>query len=439
MTTELLSAILDGGLRHPHFFEGRILTATDLSVEREAHRARQRRLGRALGSGIVSGLEVTIRDRGAGGTVPVLGITAGLALAADGDSLELAADIDLCLARELEHEPPPDSPFHACAPPSTKPVAVGEGVYLLLLGPAAGFRERAVMSGLGDPKAGAGCGSRWALEGVSFRLLPYDPLAEELLPATHRDQLADLLTDAATPARRSRLRNHLAHLFLASAAQAAVADDPLAALAGETPTNPIAGLRQRGEIADCEVPVALVHWTLSGLHFADPWAVRRRPVPSLQHAAAPMLSGDAFRADAEARVLQFQQHLAELLDEAAAPTSLVAREHFRFLPAAGLLPVAGSDRPRGLSVPAFFADRTVRGPLFTEGARVAPLFDRSYAFPAIDTESDEMVWLYSIRENRQRVPERPAVIFTSGFMPLFGDARYDINRWSFGNFSSFLV
>ena len=49
---ELQEAVLDQGIRHTNFFEGRLLTGDDLRNQREANRAIDRRLAQAIGPGI---------------------------------------------------------------------------------------------------------------------------------------------------------------------------------------------------------------------------------------------------------------------------------------------------------------------------------------------------------------------------------------------------
>jgi len=53
-----------------------------------------------------------------------------------------------------------------------------------------------------------------------------------------------------------------------------------------------------------------------------------------------------------------------------------------------------------------------------------------------------LVWVYRVRENRQRVlsdavagPTQPYLIFTTGHMAYLGDAHFDVNRWDFSNFA----
>ena len=72
------------GFRRNNFFPGRLLTASDLELEQNYFRAKQKLHNRALhGFGIVSGLEVSYRrDK--------LLVTAGLALDCEGNEITVA-------------------------------------------------------------------------------------------------------------------------------------------------------------------------------------------------------------------------------------------------------------------------------------------------------------------------------------------------------------
>jgi hypothetical protein len=98
MTNQFLDAVFADGLQHPNFFNGRILTATDLRDEQAAGLKRSRYLGQAVGTGVVHGLAVSAvngqRD---------LQITAGLAVNPRGDGLALpgTTTVELVLTEPL--------------------------------------------------------------------------------------------------------------------------------------------------------------------------------------------------------------------------------------------------------------------------------------------------------------------------------------------------
>jgi hypothetical protein len=78
--------------------------------------------------------------------------------------------------------------------------------------------------------------------------------------------------------------------------------------------------------------------------------------------------------------------------------------------------------------------------VFIEGAQVCSLMRDALAYPPIDLNSEEMVWLYLIRENIELfdlgATQRPQqyVVFVNGHTLYRGNARYDLNRWNFGNY-----
>src|SRR5258705_9843708 len=71
---------------------------------------------------------------------------------------------------------------------------------------------------------------------------------------------------------------------------------------------------------ETDVALAIVFWQPGeGIRFVDKWSVRRRatPAPSSMSHASPML--DRRLADADARYLQFEDHVGDLLRAASDP------------------------------------------------------------------------------------------------------------------------
>lgn len=84
-------ASLDGLVR-PHYFVGQLLTADDLQAEQDYVREKARRANRCLvGSGIVSGLTVTVDPGSAGTNAPVIIVEPGCAIAPNGEELTVIA------------------------------------------------------------------------------------------------------------------------------------------------------------------------------------------------------------------------------------------------------------------------------------------------------------------------------------------------------------
>ena len=61
-TASLFEPVLTGGIADPHFFNGRVLTAEDLSDLQTASALTRNLRGRAIGSGVVEGLEIAPAD-----------------------------------------------------------------------------------------------------------------------------------------------------------------------------------------------------------------------------------------------------------------------------------------------------------------------------------------------------------------------------------------
>src|SRR5262249_38361606 len=152
-----------------------------------------------------------------------------------------------------------------------------------------------------------------------------------------------------------------------------------------------------GDLTDCDVPLALLYWTLQGVQFLDRWSVRRRTVqpPSLTTTWSLPLSRRR-RAEAEAVLLQFEEQLRAPVGSSPsgnAVAALQASSYFRYLPAAASIPTT-SNGSTGLDVELFLSGLTYRAPVFIEGAKLRSIFDRSLAYAPIDLSSGELIWTY---------------------------------------------
>jgi hypothetical protein len=402
-------------VRSVNFFNGRLLTGEDLRREQVAQQARLARLGEAAGAGVVRGLEAEAAST-TSAAQPLVSVRPGLAVAPSGAVLELPAATDVSLAREGPREgSEPGGLFADCEPYAPGSYTAGSGVYLLTIGPAAKGEGRAAVSGL--PTEEAPCDVAYAVEAVRFRLirlaLPSGELADE-----------------------ARLRNRVAHRFFGAGALREVVRNPF----GER----VAGwghadrLRETCLTGD-EVPLALIGWRAgTGIRWVDRWAVRRRLIRGSASADWPALVGERRAAEGEARFLQFQDQLGDLLHSGTAIESLAASSRFPFLPAAGLLPLGGAAQ-RGFGFREFFAGLPVRGPVHMAGAEVADLLRESFTLDPIDVAAGEVVWLYLVRENVLPVAgeaaPRAAVLFASGHARYRADARFELSYWNFANFA----
>src|SRR5689334_9771718 len=124
---QLGEAILDNRQRSINFFNGRLLSAEDLSQEQTANREARRALGQAGGPGIAFGLEV-VRPGGGNAQNPVVTVLPGLAVNRRGQTLDLPVQIDLTLTRPLDEGAAGASGFSDCIPPQPGVYVAGAGV-----------------------------------------------------------------------------------------------------------------------------------------------------------------------------------------------------------------------------------------------------------------------------------------------------------------------
>jgi hypothetical protein len=404
-------------LRSVNFFNGRLLTGDDLSREQATEEARRRRLGRAAGEGIAFGFEVKEQPALSTKSLPVVTVSAGLAVTRAGVALQLDSDLDLAIYRDATAAPPgaePGNLFADCQPFASGTYTAGAGVYLLTVGPGEEPEGRAPVNGLGNQDAL--CNVALEAESLAFRLIRLSiPLAV----------LAD----------KDLLRNRLAYMCFGTDALAGVVEDPFG---GGTRYGLLDTLRTQ-TLTDDEAPLALIGWTIDdGIEFVDLWSVRRRLMRCAPEGDWLTVVSDRRDAEAEAMFLQFQQQIEELADEPAPETARVT-DTFEQLPPIGILPVAGGSRP-GFDIPTFFGGLTTRGPAFVEGARFEALLRSGLEVAPISLASGELIWLYEVHENRDSRTWTtnvggPYVAFASGYVPYAADAQFDLAHWDYANYA----
>jgi hypothetical protein len=447
---ELLEPFFRDGILNTNFFNGRLLSAEDLRTEQEAARERASQLGRSVGAGIAAGLRV----KGVAVAAPVgdparavVRVSAGLGLNRAGQLLSLPAETEVALLRSGDGaDADPDAGlFAACQPPTTSSVVAGAGAYVLTVRPASGYAGRAPASGLGgEPLSGPGCGSRYAVEGVRFKLVELNTADNVLVDAEAAKRMSGLAkkNDLAS---RSLLRNELAHACFGTSRLDRFAAAPFSLEDNPSKSPPVYGaldaLYSSEHLDSCDLPLALVRWSQAGIDFVDEWAVRRRVTRAHALNRWSHLADDRRQAEGEAAFQQFQDQLAWLLGASQSPQALAARDHFKYLPAAGFVPLAPSPAAKsssGFSLKQFFAGLTARAPVFADGARLAPLVRGAAAYAPIDTEGGEFVWLYRVVQNaRSRAAgsgAREYVAYASGHVPWIGEARFDLARWDYANY-----
>lgn len=425
MRIDLDTPFLEGGIASTNFFNGRLLSAEDLAREQDARRLWHQRLGRAIGEGIAHGLEVKPPPTGVNTvTTPYVLVRPGLALNRCGQAMELQQEVEVSLSGGSSGQGTASvsakaGEFARCGAVTDSVREGGAGVYLLVVCPAqgkVGRVERSQMSGLG-PNTVTPCDAKMVVEGVQFRLLKLE------------------LEAAAGDA--TKLRNRVAHLCFGTT------DTRIQALTsnlfGPAPSGYgiVDDLRDEGRLTDCDVPLALLHWTASdGLRFVDVWSVRRRPLRAEPTGRFTPLVGERRLCEREAMLLQFQQHLEALREDK--PFTVKAVDVFHHLPPAGVIPLGASTAERGFHVDTFFEGLSTREPAYIEGPQVEALLRHSLSFAPIPTAQPEFVWRYLVRENQEPTgtgaPLR-YLVFASGHMPNFADARFNVGHWSFGSYA----
>lgn len=417
MPTGLFTPVLNDRTRAPYFFNGRLLTGEAMTDEQRAQHVAHELLAQGLGDGVAYGLQVeqskdfnTI-DR------PVVTVKAGAAVSRRGDLMLLTADAEVELVRPATASVAPQRIFEACNPPQQGAYVADAGVYLLTIAPVTVGNGLAPVSGLGG---GNGCNVKYRVDAVQFRLVQL-PVA----PA--------VLSDSA------RLRNLVAYQCFGVADLLDFASDPFAAPPGTEPRTLLDHLRDQ-QLGDCEVPLAVLHWTATGgLQFVDLWSVRRR-LTRTRNAAPLFLSiSDVRLAAAEAMVLQFERHVLDLIAASVSPTLLRASHSFRYLPPIGTVPLPAPGR-KGIAYDQFFLGRTYNPPRFVNGAKLAPILRTFLTTAPIDFGNNEMVWLYTIVQNIREAnagglnAPQTYLIFATGQVPYQAEAQFDVSYWNYSNY-----
>jgi hypothetical protein len=399
-----------GAIASVNFFNGRLLTGEDLSREQDAQRASHERLGRALGSGIVWGFDVSGATGPASRKAPKVTVTAGLAINRPGQALELAEAVELTLGTTRT---PSDAAatmlFDDCRGVPEDTVGSGSGIFVLAVGPSRSPRGRAPASGLRGGGS-AGCDAAFSVAGVQFRLVR-------------------IRLDAATMSDPALLRNRVAYRFFGTAGEprAALARDPLGAR-----VSTYGLIDELGDhcLHSDEIPLAVIHWTAeAGVVFVDRWMVRRRLTRASASTERPLVTGERTVADGEAMLGQFQDHIADLSAVAGA-AQLAATAAFEILPPVGFLPLISRRHRTGFAADAFFTGVVHSPPRFVEGARLESLVRDALVHPPCVPASREAIRLYRVVENARAAgsanPPRQVLVFANGHVSYRGTAHFDL-------------
>lgn len=425
---------LVGGLQYTNFFNGRVLSGQDLSSMQVAAQEASKRLGRATGEGVAYGMQVTMPNESP--TNPVLRIAPGLSVNRSGHALSLSTEVELSLMRSSGTQGSQavqqaqagrgTSSFDRCQFPEGGNYVAGSGLYLLTIAPAEVPVGSAPVSGPNNVIAP--CNTDYSLEGIQFRLIPF---------ALRRGGLAPV----------SSLRNRMAHECFGTADTRLTSpvSDPFGTHA--TAYGLLDDLRSTGALTNCDVPLAVVYWTAvpsaQNRAFVDMWSVRRLITRGGWNDRWGSLVGDRRESEAEAIFLQFEEHIAKMRTSEPDLATIVGKDHFDYLPPAGIIPVSEQGTTGGFDTRRFFGDRASTELGMLNGNTLRALLHEAYYYEPIPLNDpaaeQERIQLYLIWENVQAHDSRPqtqlALVFAAYGLPYRGVARFgyaqrDLSRFA---------
>ena len=278
----------------------------------------------------------------------------------------------------------------------------------MTIAPAFASEGRAAVSGVAGTDAR--CAVDATVEGVQFRLLAV-PTA--------------LFEGASFGA--ADFRNRIAYRAFGEGVTADWTSD----LLGAAPRGDdlLDDLRKHG-LREDEVALAMFGFSGAFTHvFTDMWSVRRPAALPDSAEVVANLSDPRRLQIGRAMFRQFAGQIADMTSANGGLGTATARGTFRHLPPAGLIP-----RASNAEVARFFAGMKLRGPLHIDAHAVEPLIRESFAMPAIDTASAEVVWLYRIAQTRMR-GAADMLLFACAHLPPRAEARFDAHYWNFANYA----
>ncbi|HEY0172759.1 MAG TPA: hypothetical protein VGB98_17195, partial [Pyrinomonadaceae bacterium] len=398
---QMSEPITDGGIQNVNFFNGRLLTADDLSAVQGSGREHDRQLARGLGEGVVHGLEVELANSSTAAR-PVVRVSGGLALCRSGNPVALSVPtVDVALVKAAQTFAAEAGLFAECAGPGAADNLSKLGVYVFVASPASVYDGSVPMRHSVSNDKFDGCGRRFAVEGVKFRMERID--FSTLPGVSDRTRaLLNTLTTRNDGASVSVLRNVVAHLCFDSEEKTGARRDPFNRPAGDTGFvnyGALAELRAAGQLSDCDVPLAIVYWSQQGVRFVDNWAARRLARRQLDLDVESLLRSYGYE-----RLLQFQRHLRDLFDTVGSLSTREIQNYFAFIPPAGFYPVAGAKSPKGFHTNKFTGRFTTSGqPGEITAARFGALLRESYACPTLDLSSRPVLLTYRVGDNTRAV------------------------------------
>jgi hypothetical protein len=319
---------LNSGRNRPFYFDGRFLTAADLTRDQLYVLSRQADLAKARGVGIVQGLMVS-----RGGAATSLTLEPGYGITPSGELVILANQQTVALSN-LATIQRLDADF-GLAPIPSEPARTASGLFVVALRPVE-FTADPIASYPTSITGTRQIHDGSIIEATAITLIPYP--------------------DGGSGDFQQRRSQVAKEIFV---------DDAIRGL----PTNAL--------------PLAMVALDRGVVQWVDTFMVRRE----LGAEATSILSlGAASRALREAQVQQYQKHLSEIMAERQASRGLrfAAAEHFRALPPVGQLPAASIDLVNDEFTQLYFPPEMDVELSFIPSDEVAAIIEDSLLLPSID-------------------------------------------------------
>ena len=320
--------ITDARRRRPLYFDGRFLTAADLTREQGYMLTRFADLGRAQGFGAITGLTVEAA------TSSRLRIEAGHGITPAGELVMLSSPLDVDVT-DLGASQRLDAAFGLREKPRP-PARNLTGLFVVGLR-AVEFTANPIASYPTSVNGPRSVEDGDIVEATAVTLVPYASPASNMTASQQRSQVAR-------------------EVFLEGSA--------------------------RGMPADV-LPLAMVSLERGIVSWVDEYLVRRDAGAERQDVLG---LGFAPRALREAHALQYARHLQEVLEVSSQPRRFAATQHFSVLPPAGRLPSAAVDVPaftQAFFPPAISVDISVMPadelPALLEDSLLLPPIDLSLA------------------------------------------------------------
>lgn len=331
--------VVDSARRRPFYFDGRFLTAADLSADQDYIRARQSDLAQAIGVGVVRGLMVSI-EPGATAASPTIDIEPGAGITPAGDLVTL--DVRKTIKLEAIGE---QANLDVQLGVKLLPTAATRnrtGLFVLALRPME-FTANPVPAYPTSLDGSRSVHDGDIIEATAITLIPYpDRSGSESADAKHARVAREIFFDG--------LR---------------------------------AGVLQQA------LPLAMVYLESGALRWLDVYMVRR------EVGAENTLSAGLNQRPRELLEAWLKQHLDHY---ASIPSSVIQRgfpatRYFEALPPVGWIPAANlsvdANDPQGTLVQSFFPPLVDCEFTFVPADEIPVLVNESLALPPIDLQGDE--------------------------------------------------